>query len=406
MNNSPKKRNLVLLAPFFSKETPGESWSTFKWVEGLSEHFQTTVLTTHKSGWESHLPESSAARCVNWNDPALPKTLDRLSWELKPTYVLYYLRARQWLKRNKSAIAPNTIVHQLNPLALRYPSPAAGLFKNLVLGPHAGSLPNPPGFEAQQTDRQMYRKLRNLDALRFRYDPMLRSSYRQAQCMLVVAPYVKTLLADVGVRKFVYEAETGIEEIGSPRLTVGDRIRFLFVGRLIPTKGLKFLLDAWQMISPDFKSKVSLDLYGDGELRQFCEASAKLDPTITVHGRRPKAEIQEAYKKSDVFIFPSIREPSGNVVFEALGSGLPVICVKYGGPGFVVTREVGWPLEPSNPDDLVLKLASSITGICSNPDEIVAKSKTSIEYASERFLWRNKISRIRNMYCELFPEGD
>ncbi len=59
-------------------------------------------------------------------------------------------------------------------LALRYPSPATGLGAPVVVGPLAGSLETPPGFEGETSGEPWYVKLRRLDRFRIRHDPLLR----------------------------------------------------------------------------------------------------------------------------------------------------------------------------------------------------------------------------------------
>ena len=136
---------LLLIAPYFDRQTPGESWSTYKWVQGLSAAHDTTVLTQHRAGWKQEESPVAATRIVNWTEPKFPGMNGRIAWELKPSYVPFYHRARQWIKAALRAGEKFDLVHQINPLALRYPSPAAGLGIPYVLGPLAGSLPTPQG---------------------------------------------------------------------------------------------------------------------------------------------------------------------------------------------------------------------------------------------------------------------
>jgi len=101
---------------------------------------------------------------------------------------------------------------------------------------------------------------------------------------------------------------------------------FLYVGRFWSGKGLDFLLDAFAAIRRHGLD-VSLLLVGDGvdeaHLRSRC-AHESIDrvvfQTFLQHDQLP-----EAYAASDVFVFPTLGDPYGLVVDEAMASGLPII---------------------------------------------------------------------------------
>ena len=56
--------------------------------------------------------------------------------------------------------------------------------------------------------------------------------------------------------------------------------------------------------------------------------------------------IDDFYRAADVFVFPSYREPGGNVVFEAMSFGLPLVVGDRGGPGSAVDERSGIRVPP------------------------------------------------------------
>ena len=401
----PRTMKVLLIAPFYDRQTPGESWSTYKWVEGISEHCDTTVLTTHKEGWDEKQSPTAAAQTVNFTDPALPSFAARLNRELKPTYFLFYRRARAWIRQQIEAGVHFDLVHQINPLALRYPSPALGFGIPLVIGPLAGSLQTPEGFREESSDKQWYRKLRNLDSFRFQNDPWLRRTYSEAALLLGVAPYVQKALGSIPLKRFESIAETGVESVAQVKKEPRSKdapLKLLFVGRIIRTKGV---IDAIRAVSEVSKTHdVQFDIIGEGDHRAACEAEAKalgIEELVTFHGRLPREDLAAWYQKSDVFLFPSFREPSGNVVFEAMGHGLPVVTSSVGGPGFVVDDSCGILVEPTEPNKYARGLAEAVSRLASDPTLVLSLSNGAAKRIESVALWPKKIDSLMNHYHQL-----
>ncbi len=103
---------------------------------------------------------------------------------------------------------------------------------------------------------------------------------------------------------------------------VGDHDPVLLcVGRLAAEKNLDVLLDAWRGVKA--RSPASrLVLVGDGPLR--AELMERF-PGVIFAGQRTGEDLARHYASADLFAFPSMSETWGNVVTEALASGLPVI---------------------------------------------------------------------------------
>ncbi|MBK9991693.1 MAG: glycosyltransferase family 4 protein [Verrucomicrobia bacterium] len=341
---------VLVIAPSYDLNTPGESWSTYKWVQGISASCETVVLTQHRRGWDQAKSPTAAAKVINWDEPKWPGMNGRIGWELKPGYIAFYYRARKWIKQALRRGEHFDLIHQINPLALRYPCPARNLGVKYIIGPLAGSLTTPEAFKATTPERQWYRKLRHLDTLRLRYDPWLKSSYAGAAAIIGVAPYVQALLSACAPRRFEIMAETGVEEVcpapkSAPK--AGEPLRLLFVGRLIRTKGI---LEAIESVAMAAKHcAITFDIVGTGDLAAECQKLVTrlgLGEIVRLHGRVSKEEVFRWYDRSDAFLFPSYREPSGNVVFEAMSRGLPVIGSSIGGPGYVITDACGYRVEP------------------------------------------------------------
>jgi glycosyltransferase involved in cell wall biosynthesis len=396
---------VLLIAPYYDRKATGESWSTYKWVESISTRCETVILTQHPPNWDSAQSPVGASKIINWVDPKLPGLNGRLAWELKPTYLLFYLRARKWLKQALRRGERFDLVHQINPLALRYPCPARNLGLRYIIGPLAGSLPTPPAFAQAAKERQWYRKLRYLDSFRLRFDPWLTGSYSGAATVIGVAPYIKDLLAHCNIRRFEIMAETGVDKVAlAPKSPLPpDRpLRLLFVGRLIRTKGIMEAIESVSLASK--KCSVTLGIVGVGDISDECKqlvTQLELGKIVKFHGRKPKEEVFQWYDQCDAFLFPSYREPSGNVVFEAMSRGLPVITSSVGGPGYVVSDACGFRIPPQSRQGFIAGLAQAIVTLAENPGKLTAMSAAALQRISEIALWPKKTSLLLALYNDL-----
>jgi glycosyltransferase involved in cell wall biosynthesis len=106
-------------------------------------------------------------------------------------------------------------------------------------------------------------------------------------------------------------------------------LRLLYVGRLTPEKDLPVLFDAYERLRARHGMALHLTLVGDGAYTGVMRARAPRD--VTFAGYLEGRALSVAYAGADVFVFPSRCETLGNVVLEALASGLPVVGVRDGG---------------------------------------------------------------------------
>jgi glycosyltransferase involved in cell wall biosynthesis len=101
----------------------------------------------------------------------------------------------------------------------------------------------------------------------------------------------------------------------------------LYVGRISKEKELDFLAQVAERMKGD--TEVQFAFVGDGPL--LAELKKKL-PQAIFTGPLHHQELSTAYASADLFVFPSTTDTYGNVVIEALSSGLPVLVSDQGGP--------------------------------------------------------------------------
>ena len=105
-----------------------------------------------------------------------------------------------------------------------------------------------------------------------------------------------------------------------------DILKIVFVGRLIGKKGIAFLVDALSLMPTDMNWE--LLIFGDGDDHALIEkqiADSGIGKNVKLMGNRPLDQIAEAYQQADVFVLPSLRETSGNVLLEAMAYAVPIV---------------------------------------------------------------------------------
>jgi phosphatidylinositol alpha 1,6-mannosyltransferase len=107
-----------------------------------------------------------------------------------------------------------------------------------------------------------------------------------------------------------------------------ERPMLLLVSRLVKEKDLADLVEVNRILR-ERGASFRLALVGDGPMR--AELERRL-PDAHFAGHRTGDDLARWYASADVFIFPSTTETLGNVVLEALASGLPAVVVDRGGP--------------------------------------------------------------------------
>jgi phosphatidylinositol alpha 1,6-mannosyltransferase len=145
------------------------------------------------------------------------------------------------------------------------------------------------------------------------------------------------------------------------KLAPGAEVALLYVGRLAPEKRLEVLLQAFPQVRARASCEVALVLVGDGPMGSRIREQG--GEGVHATGYLMGQELAAAYASADVFAFPSDTETFGNVVTEAMASGLPVVGVDRGGVRDIIQDgSTGFLVPPGDPDAMaerLLKLVES-----------------------------------------------
>ena len=128
---------------------------------------------------------------------------------------------------------------------------------------------------------------------------------------------------------------------------------FLYVGRLRPEKGVDHLLAAYRELT-ESTPDVSLALVGDGPQAAAYRTLARMSGVVFSPGFVEGRELGQWYGAADALVFPTLGDPYGHVVQEAMAVGLPVITSSTAGDiaDRVVDGVTGFIVPPADPGAL------------------------------------------------------
>jgi glycosyltransferase involved in cell wall biosynthesis len=173
--------------------------------------------------------------------------------------------------------------------------------------------------------------------------------------------------------------------------------RILFVSRLVWEKEIKTLVGIYKKLESE-RPDIKMILTGDGPQRRYME---KTMPRAIFTGKLLGNELSRIYASSDLFVFPSITETFGNVVLEALSSGLPCVVAAQGGPmGIVKNGVTGFHARPKDPDDFVSKILMIL-----DKDTLFKKMKNeAVSYARSQN-WDTLCGQMFALYERIYADS-
>ena len=147
----------------------------------------------------------------------------------------------------------------------------------------------------------------------------------------------------------------------------GDERIILFVGRLTPQKGVRYLIMALPKILQRHP-KAKLVIVGDGwlndDLKNVASSTGRPDK-IYFTGFLPEEELVRLLLCADVLVVPSVYEPFGIVALEGMAAGVPVVASNVDGLGEIIQHGRNGVLTyPANPESI----AWGVDQVLSNPE--------------------------------------
>lgn len=212
---------------------------------------------------------------------------------------------------------------------------------------------------------------------------------RRADLILAPSDYVRDSLLDIGCRAEAVEIlpyGVDITKFSPSDRSADDKVRFLFVGQISQRKGIKYLLEAFKQLNLKNAELILVGrIIGSGSgLRAYQGLFRHIDHV-------PYSEVPGLFRDASVFVFPSLHEGSATVIYEALGSGLPVITTRNAG-SVVRDGQEGYIVPIRDVETLKARMLSLY-----QDSELRRTMAQSARTRSESFTWRlhgERLARI------------
>lgn len=249
-----------------------------------------------------------------------------------------------------------------------------------------------------------YYRLGLLEGAVWRY---LRWFYGQCEHVYVPSPSMMEVLRQKGFRENLREWARGVDiSLFTPERRsqawrkahgIGeDEVVVALVSRLVWEKNLETFAEVVEELSRRGVPHRSL-IVGDGPA--YDELRARLPETIFT-GYLEGEELATAYASSDVFLFPSDTESFGNVILEAMASGLPTVCAEATGSNSLVRPgKTGYLVPVDDTGDFTARVASLVQ----DAERRQRMGRAALEEA-RRYEWQAILAAIDGYYDEVLAQ--
>ncbi len=387
---------------------PGVGWH---WALEAAKRFDTWVITTDNE----HAEETRQYLAAHGDVPglrfvfvpagAVSKFLDRFRGPSYWGYALWQRRALQ-VARKLHAQVRFDLGHQVTFCTFREPGCVVKLGIPFVWGPVGGTQNYPWRFlgEAGFLGAISEAVRSTLNLLQLRFSRRLRRSARLAGVLLAAnSENRQDITRAMGVSPTLL-LETGVESTALEprrRRTEQGRFRILWCGVLIPRKALSLLLKALAQLPEELPYE--LRIIGRGaQKRRWQRLSRRLgiDPCVTWIESLPHGQMCQQYAWADLFVFSSLRDTTGNVILEALSTGLPVIGLDHQGVHDVLDESCGIRVPVTTPREVIGRLAEAILRLARDAALWDRLSAGALQRAKS-LLWGRQGDRMAEIYRQL-----
>lgn len=323
-------------------------------------------------------------------------------------YFYYYIW--QWGAYRKAVTLHREVkfdvVHHVTWVSIRQPSFMGNLGIPFYFGPVAGGEAAPWSLRRGYGLRQWLQDiLRDVANFLVKIDPLMWLTFYRATKIYVTSEQTRRLLPKRFRGKAQVQlaiASDGISDEGKNALpentiTHRDNVHVLYVGRFVGWKGMHIGLRAFKELTKHVP-QARLTMVGRGPDEQAWRklaSSLSIDDKIEWVPWIDRQNLPSLYLSHDLFLFPSLHDSGGLVVLEAMGHGLPVVCLDLGGPGVIVNDSCGVVVTTAGygEEEVVGKVAESLLALAQDMKLRKKLAQGAIEHA-KHFTWGSLVSRI------------
>lgn len=298
------------------------------------------------------------------------------------------------------------IVHRVTPLTPTANSLLAPRCKRagvpFVLGPLNGGVPWPKGFDSERRREKEW-----LSYIRGAYKalPGRGAMLRDASAIICGSMHTLGEIPAKHRAKTVWLPENAIDparfSLTAPQPGTLP-LRGCFIGRLVPYKGADMAIEA---ALPLLRSgALVLDIIGDGpQMDQLRDLVARegVGDAVNLLGWVEHAQVQAIAARSQLLVFPSVREFGGGVVLEAMALGVVPVIADYAGPGELVDDATGFRIAMGSRAQIVAGLRARLQAIAADPAVLPGMAAAGQARVMRDFTWPAKAAQVNRIWHAL-----
>lgn len=403
----------ILYSAFTAFPSAGsEAQCGWAWANAMRNYNEVYIVTRNEARQdiEKYIKENNIDNIkVFYHD--IPSFLN-IYGKTGKLYFPYYLMWQASLKRTVKKLHKQYHFDYIQHITLGDFRVVGTAWKNdskFIFGPVGGAQLTPKAFKPYMKGHEKNEKIRELINKSVKINPFYRHALNKADLILAAnketQEYLKDMLRDKSKCRLLTENGIMTSKISNPDFNQKDKndpVNILWAGRFIYRKGLEFLLEVLSMVETD--RKYQLLLVGDGpEFNKLKKRSVELgiEDKVTFFGKIPYTKMKEVYSVSDFFVFPSLRETTGTVLFEAMSNGLPVLTFNQNGADLLIDDSCGIKVNINQDlNKIKTDFAKGIKSLTENDEMRIALGKAAYEKILNEYTWENKCKTFENNFLK------
>lgn len=392
----------------------GVGWN---WILQLAKLADVVVLTrsNNREAIEAALPADVGAR-IRFLYYDLPEVVRGLKRKERGLYLYYLLW--QWgayrCARRELAVRPVDYVMHLTFGSIWLPVFLHRLPVPFIWGPVGGGEAVPWALVGSLPIKgRLVQYMRYLLMATLAINPLFAGPARKSRMILARTEDTARVIPRRyrGKTRVVLETAAAQDWFDRPRAPREEghatSMRVIYTGRLVPLKNLDMAIRA-VAVARRRGADIRFDIIGDGPLQAALSRLAThegIADAVNFVGRLSQDEVFERLSRSDLFLFPSLKEGGVWSLMEAMAMGLPSVCVRTSGMAVIADPTCARLIDPGAPADMVEAFATALGDLAAAPEErrrMGANARSRLEH---EFRWEQKAAFMASLFEEMEKGG-
>ena len=297
-------------------------------------------------------------------------------------------------------------IHHVTFVSYRIPSFLCLLNVPFIFGPIAGGEEIPTNLRSDFDLKSKIKEyIRDLSNNLIKYSPFINLVFKKSFKIIATTLETKSKIPN----KFQNKTTVELAICPDPEYVFQKNINkqsseelfnMCFAGVFEHRKGINIILEIIKKLKEN-NQKFLFNFFGEGPEKKYMQNFIKkenLHNYTKFFGKISRERIYEEMSKNDIFLFPSLRDSGGFVLFEAMSVGLPSIVLNIGGPSDIIDKTCGIIIDVNKKDQhqIINEIYNELNYLINNKSKLEAMSENCL-VRIKKFSWSNKINKVYNL---------